>query len=627
MKEQFSAEKIWFYSGPSYYLKTRAGVFNLSVPSAANFNKLHATVVEKFPQLNNFEGDIPGLAAETLLWLSRLDVDLFINHYSVEKDGDKFVIAIDYLDERTSRRVISLLCAWFNAVTYDEPFDYSSAFEAAQKVFEQSIMGGPTIYSLIESALKRDIPVNYIAEENQFQWGYGKKQLRGRSTVFSTDSIKDSEFTMNKDMVKDFLNMFGFPSPTGSCCFEEGELLEEIERIGYPIVVKPLAGHKGQGVTTDIKDSEQAIAALRAIIASAEEAGQPFEGAIVEKQIFGYDHRLLAVNGEFAAGLQRVPPFVDGDGVHTIEQLIIEENNKEVRKDDSRAPLSKIIIDDNIREYLALQNLATDSVVETGRRVDLRRVANISTGGVSYNVTEKMHPDNVALVENIARYFDVMCLGIDVMTADISKSWREGNFGVIEINAGPGVFMHLVPAYGDSIDVPGKIMAAHFGRPECSRIPIIAGNNIDVDLAARIYRDAARIKPDICLASLVDEGVFRDGCYVCNNPDHDQNVKLMLRDPRLDIALINHRQEDIFDFGLYHQGADLVILENPDYAEEILAEEILPGGYFINVSGNGAYMYRGFEKINEIYFEDADKNAALAAIISDVLPELLHKYE
>ena len=187
--------------------------------------------------------------------------------------------------------------------------------------------------------------------------------------------------------------------------------------------------------------------------------------------------------------------------------------------------------------------------------------------------------------------------------------------------------MHLVPAYGSSIDVPGKIMAAHFGRPECSRIPIIAGNNLDADLAARIYRAAARVKPDICFASLVDEGVFRDNCYVCNNPEHDQNVKLMLRDPRLDMALINHRQDDIFDFGLYHQGADLVILENPGYAEEILAEEILPGGYFVSVYDNEAHMYRDFEKVNEIYFENADKNAAVAAIVADILPELLGKYE
>ena len=170
-------------------------------------------------------------------------------------------------------------------------------------------------------------------------------------------------------------------------------------------------------------------------------------------------------------------------------------------------------------------------------------------------------------------------------------------------------------------------MAAHFGRPECSRIPIIAGNNLDADLAARIYRAAARVKPDICFASLVDEGVFRDNCYVCNNPEHDQNVKLMLRDPRLDMALINHRQDDIFDFGLYHQGADLVILENPGYAEEILAEEILPGGYFVSVYDNEAHMYRDFEKVNEIYFENADKNAAVAAIVADILPELLGKYE
>ena len=112
------------------------------------------------------------------------------------------------------------------------------------------------------------------------------------------------------------------------------------------------------------------------------------------------------------------------------------------------------------------------------------------------------------------------------MTDDISKSWRDGNFGIIEINAGPGVFMHLVPAYGASIDVPGKIMEAHFGRPECSRIPIVAGNCIDLDLANKIFQYTMQVKPDVCFASLTGDGVYRDGAYVCNNEDYDVNIML-----------------------------------------------------------------------------------------------------
>ena len=625
MNELFKAEKIAFYSGPSYYLKKQACVFNLCVPPQADYDKLFDACVREFPQMLEFSGDIPGLAAEALFWISKIDNDLFITRYCIEEDGEDYTIAIDYLDSRTSRAAVNLLVSWFSAVTSDQPFDFQIEFATVKAAFDKSVMGGPTIYSLIEAGLKRGIPVNMLYEENQFQWGYGKKQLRGRSTVFSSDSCKDSEFTMYKDMVKDFLHLFGFPSPSGGACFTLEETLEAVRDIGYPLVIKPVAGHKGQGVTTDIKSEEQAIVAFNSIFTDDPE--MPFEGAIVERQIFGTDHRLLAVNGAYAAGLQRVPPFVIGNGKSTITELVAEENSLDVRRDDSRAPLSKIVIDDNIVEYIGLQGLTVDSVLPEGQRVDLRRVANISTGGVSYNITDKTHPDNVALVENIARYFDIMCLGIDVMTDDISKSWRDGNFGIIEINAGPGVFMHLVPAYGASIDVPGKIMEAHFGRPECSRIPIVAGNCIDLDLANKIFQYTMQVKPDVCFASLTGDGVYRDGAYVCNNEDYDVNIMLMLRDPRLDIAVVNHTQETILDYGLYHEGADLVILDNPNYAEKVLAEEVLPGGYFIHVDGNLATLYRGFEKIGEIYFADQDKNSAVAALAADTLPDLLSKYE
>jgi cyanophycin synthetase len=166
--------------------------------------------------------------------------------------------------------------------------------------------------------------------------------------------------------------------------------------------------------------------------------------------------------------------------------LIEKENAKEIRLDNARSPLCKIKIDDNLKDFLALQNKDLTYIPDAGEKITLRRVANISAGGVSINVTSKIHPDNVKLVENIARYFKVKCLGIDVLAQDISKSWREGNFGIIEINAGPGVFMHLAPAYGGSIDVPKHIMLSHFDTQTKGRIPIIAGNFIPQQMMEKI---------------------------------------------------------------------------------------------------------------------------------------------
>ncbi len=216
-----------------------------------------------------------------------------------------------------------------------------------------------------------------------------------------------------------------------------------------------------------------------------------------------------------------------------------------VRLDNARSPLCKIKIDDDLREYLHLQDLSLDSVPGKGERVFLRRVANISAGGVSINVTDKMHPKNVKMVEDIAKYLQVGILGIDVLAEDIAKPWDEGSFGIIEINAGPGVFMHLAPAIGESIDVPGKVMEAHFPAPGHGRVPIIAGNCIVNRTGRRDTQDLEGLRPGIEFGSLTAEGIHFNGEYFHKNKHHDDNVKLLLRNPKLERGPVQpHRGPD-----------------------------------------------------------------------------------
>jgi cyanophycin synthetase len=232
---------------------------------------------------------------------------------------------------------------------------------------------------------------------------------------------------MFKDMVGEFLEMCGFPTPKSVNCFSEEEAIDVAKEIGFPVVLKPVAGHKGQGVTTNIESVNEVRKAFHKIIQLAEQQGVPFEGALVQKQVYGTDHRLLAVGGKFVAALERVPAFVEGNGYDTIEKLIEIENAKEIRLDNARSPLCKIKIDDNLKDFLALQNKDLSYVPAAGEKITLRRVANISAGGVSINVTDKVHPDNIKMVEDIARFFKVKCLGIDVL----QKIYQ--NPGVMEI--------------------------------------------------------------------------------------------------------------------------------------------------------------------------------------------------
>lgn len=629
-EKDFKPRKFYSYNGPNFYLDRQALVFNIFIaPEGDTVEFYKEQVMEVFPAIKDIETPyVIYLFAEVLSLVMKMDIDLYVGKYAVSNDEDEYVIAIEYLDEDIAEEAVFLVSDWFRAMTNNRKFEFKAEFAKLQENFDKTLFGGPTLYSLLEAGVKLNIPVCYLYEENQFMWGYGKKQLRGRSTTFHTDSIKDTEFTMYKDMAGDFLAMCGFPTPQGSNCFEEEEIVKEALALGFPVVVKPVAGHKGQGVTTNIESEAEVRVAFKKIVTAAKEEGVNFDGALVQKQIFGTDHRLISVGGKFVAALERVPAFVVGDGSNTIENLIDIENAKEIRLDNARSPLCKIKIDEDLIEFLRLQHLTLNTVPNEGDRIQLRRVANISAGGVSINVTNKIHPDNVKLVEDIAAYLDVKALGIDVLAADISKPWTEGNFGIIEINAGPGVFMHLAPAYGGSVDVPKYIITSHFKDGDDGRIPIIASNKMPVSLSALLYQKIQEINPALFFGSLTDEGVYFNNKYFHKNHDHDQNVKLILRHPKLDIACFKHNKDDIYDYGLFHSGVDVVILDNADYAEEVtLKEQMQEDTLLLEIIENEMKLVKNNDVLNTATFETEDeKHTAIADMIAPYISGILEKH-
>ncbi len=232
------------------------------------------------------------------------------------------------------------------------------------------------------------------------------------------------------------------------------------------------------------------------------------------------------------------------------------------------------------------------------------------------------------MAELISRYFKVKCLGIDVMAGDISKPWMDGNFGIIELKAGPGVFMHLSPAEGDSIDVPGLIMDSHFYKPEFSRIPIIAGNNLTFSFVKLLLNKLKQIKPTIYVGSLSEEGVYFNENYFCNNESHDQNVKLILRNPEVNFALFNHSKYDIYDYGFFHQGADVVVIENPNYVEESIKEQILDDGILVEVVENDINVIQNNKTLQCITMKvNETKDEAILSVLQPYLEVLINRYE
>jgi cyanophycin synthetase len=497
---------------------------------------------------------------------------LHLNRWTLKAYKDYVRISVQALHARTKRSVVYAVWDWFEAISQDQEFAFEEQIKTLQEMFRRSVYGGPTVYALFRTAHDKNIPAFYLWEEGLMQYGYGKKHIRGIATTFDCDSHLDSDFTTRKDDCKSFLATLGFPVPKGSIVIGREEALTAAERIGYPVAVKPVSGHKGIGVTADVQNAEELKFAFnRAVDAIAE--GQPRE-IIVEKSIKGSDFRLLCVNGRFVAATERRPASVVGDGYSTISELIERENRKPARIDTPTSPLGKIQCDESMERYLDEQGLSIDSVIEKDRTVYLRKVANLSAGGLSIDATRTVHPDNIILAQDIAQHFHLTCLGIDVIAQSLTKSWKSGDFGIIEINAAPGISMHLRPAVGESVDVPSHIIDTFFESAADARIPIITFNRISVQELQETIDHILLQHPDWTIGAVCRDAVFVNRSEKILHKDYNINLQNLLRNPKLDLLIAEYGEDVLKQDGMFYYGSNMVVLDNPTETEMMLTRDV-----------------------------------------------------
>ncbi|HEY9644566.1 MAG TPA: hypothetical protein V6C57_28985 [Coleofasciculaceae cyanobacterium] len=290
--------------------------------------------------------------------------------------------------------------------------------------------------------------------------------------------------------------------------------------------------------------------------------------------MYGNDHRLLCVNGKFVAATERQPALVVGDGESTIAQLIAAENAKPERLDTPTSPLGKIITDDSMERFLSEQSLQLDSVIGRDRVVFLRKVANLSSGGMSLDATPRVHPDNIILAQDIAQHFRLVCLGIDVLTPDISRSWKEGKFGIVEINAAPGVYMHLRPAIGASVDVTGKILRTFFESGDDSKIPILSFNYISLEELKELIDQISVKHPSWKIGAICQGGVFVNRGEKQMIGSYNTKVQSLLRNPTLDLLIAEYSEDTLEQEGLFYDKSNIVILDNPSEVELLLTQNV-----------------------------------------------------
>ncbi|HEY4597140.1 MAG TPA: acetate--CoA ligase family protein, partial [Thermoanaerobaculia bacterium] len=350
---------------------------------------------------------------------------------------------------------------------YDSsPFDFRQELESFIELAQRHTLG-PSTAALVRAAEKRDIPWIRLNEGSLVQLGYGKYQKRIQATLTSETRQIATEIASDKRLTQRILEQLGLPVPRQSIVCDPQEAAEEAERLGFPVVVKPLDGHHGQAVAINLRTPEQVREAY-------EQARGICPRVIVECHQTGNDYRILVIDGRVAAVAQRVPGHVVGDGRSTIAELIEEVNRDPRRGIGHEKVLTRIVVDEQARRLLAEAGLTLESVLPEGKVFYLRLTGNLSTGGTAIDRTDAIHEDNRMMAERAVKAIGLDVGGVDFVSTDISRSYREVGGAIVEINAAPGFRMHLAPTEGKPRDVAGPVIDMLFPRGNRFRIPLAA---------------------------------------------------------------------------------------------------------------------------------------------------------
>ncbi|MDQ3284044.1 MAG: cyanophycin synthetase, partial [Acidobacteriota bacterium] len=406
------------------------------------------------------------------------------------------------------------------------------------------------------AALKRGIPFMRLDELNLVQLGYGANARKIQATIGSTTRFLGVDIAGNKDKTKMILGFHGIPVPGGDVTRDVEEGLRIANRIGWPVVVKPLDASQGRGIATNIRNEEEFRIAF-------EDAKRYRSSIVVERYLPGRDFRLLVINKKFVAAAERVPAHVIGDGEHTIAQLVDKANEDPRRGVGHEKVLTKIKCDGATTRLLHLRGMTLDSVPSKGEFVALKTTANLSTGGTSIDVTDRVHPANIEMAERIAGLVDLDIAGIDVVAPDLETPVRENGGGIVEVNAAPGFRMHTHPTEGKPRPV-GEAVVDMLFPPGCeSRIPIITitgtnGKTTTARLCAHIAKMAGK-----SVGLTTSDGIYIGNMLVQKGDTTGPNsAQVVLRDPFVNFAVLETARGGILRAGVAYDWSNAAVVTN-----------------------------------------------------------------
>ncbi len=540
--------------------------------------------------------------------------------------GEKGVynVVFDYEEEAVGRFAAKAAFDICNALIEGISYDLASDIQRMREIRE-AVRLGPSTGSIIHEAELRGIPWIRLNQHSLCQLGYGENQKRIRATVTSETSSIGVELAGNKEETKYLLEQSEVPVPKGQIIRNESNLEDACKRVGFPLVVKPIDGNHGRGITVNIQSLEEALTAFHA-------AKKVSNSIIIERFITGVDYRLLVINHRFVAAALRTPAHVVGDGKSTVQELIDLVNSDPRRGYGHEKILTQITINDLTLGLIKAKGYSLDSVIPKDEMLILKDTANLSTGGTAEDVTDFVHPANIAMAERISRIINLDICGIDIMTSDISKPLKETNGAVLEVNAGPGFRMHLAPAKGLPRNVAAPVIEKLFPKGSNGKIPIVAvtgtnGKTTTTRLIAHIMKmEGYRVGYTTTDGVYIQNRLLVQGD--CTGPN---SAEFVLKDPTVNFAVLECARGGLLRAGLGFKNCNVAVVTNiaPDHlglkgihtveqlakVKGVVPETVLPDGHAIlNADDDLVYEMRRGLQCNVALFSMNENNPRILAL-------------
>lgn len=471
-----------------------------------------------------------------------------------EIEGDNYYIIFQYEYKNTGIEAIKLAVDLINSLINNIPINFEARMSILKEILRKEEMG-PSTKAICMAAKEYNLPIVQLGDSGMYQIGYGKMGRIIEATIGNKTSCISADISCDKLLTKELLTTQNIPVAKGNKVFNIINLLKEADNIGYPVVLKPQYGNKGQGVILNIQDEKE-------LLASYETLKKKYNNIIIEKYMKGNDYRVCLVDYKVVAVSLRVAPFVIGNGKDDLSKLIKKANENPLRGEDHEKPLTKIKIDPELISCITNKGLTLNYIPREGEKIILRDNANISTGGIAIDCTDEICDENIEYCINSAKTLGLDICGVDICTKNISKPLSEDEGIVMEVNAAPGIRMHHYPSKGKKRNV-GKAILKMLYDDEPRNIPIVSvtGTNGKTTTTRLISHVLRRMGHNVGMTST--EGIYLNDKCIHNGDDTGfYSARTILLNKDTDVAVLETARGGLIKNGLAYNLADVAVITN-----------------------------------------------------------------